>query len=161
MPGAIRGISDLGDPARDTGRSLVMDDGHRLDAVLRVLFQPGTDGLRVCPMTPITGQEVHFETQPLSHAAPECGELAGLEHEHAVSRRQRVDQSCLPGSRSRSGKNQNLLLGLEDLFEPLQDLARELGERGAAKTTARTLSPKKASPFSVFFAPPFSSTFPS
>ncbi len=137
MSGAIDGTSYLGDPARDTGRGFVMDNGHSLDAALRVFLQLGTDGLRVRPMTPITRQKVHFEPQPLRHAAPECGELSGLEHEHAVSRRQRVDESCLPGSRSRGGKNQNLLLGLEDLFESVHDLARELGELRAAMVDGR------------------------
>ena len=53
--------------------------------------------------------------EPRRHLLPQRGEVAGLEHQHAVARAQRVDQRRLPGAGARGRIDDDRMAGLEDL----------------------------------------------
>ena len=49
--------------------------------------------------------------------------MPGLEHQHPVIRRQRIDQGRLPGAGAGGGVDHHVLAGLEDGLDLGQDLA--------------------------------------
>ena len=57
---------------------------------------------RIDAAAPVAGHEVDDEAELLRHRAPERREVAGLEHQHAVARRQRVDERGFPRAGARA-----------------------------------------------------------
>ena len=49
-------------------------------------------------LAPVTGDEVHVQAELGGHLRPQGGEMTGVEGQHAVARRQRVDERGLPGT---------------------------------------------------------------
>ena len=98
-PAASMARADLGDPAGHAGRGLVVDDADGLDLVGGVggaaapRSRSGSAPWRQSPGTNSTSRP-----EPRGHLPPERGEVAGLEREHPVAGRQRVDQRRLPGA---------------------------------------------------------------
>ena len=86
----------------------------RLDGVRLVLGEPRLDGGGIDAVAPVAGDELDLEAEPLGQLAPQRGEVAGLEHQHPVARRQRVDQRRLPGAGAGGGVDHHGLAGLED-----------------------------------------------
>jgi hypothetical protein len=77
-------------------------------------------------------QPVYLDAVRGRGAGEPAREVAVHAGEHAVARRQRVDDGRLPRTRPRAGiENQVPALGLEDLLEPVQALLHEGGEARA------------------------------
>ena len=60
----------------------------------------------------------------------EQAELAGLEHEHLVPGRERVDERGLPGTGAGRRENNDLAGRAENALQALADFVHEYGERG-------------------------------
>ena len=65
-------------------------------------------------MPPVARQQLDFSPSRFAILLPERRELAGLEHQHAVARRQRVDERRFPGAGARRGIDHDRLRRLED-----------------------------------------------
>ena len=102
MAGGVDRLADLRDRRQRAGRGLVVQDADRLDLLVLVFAELGFDRLRIDALAPVGGDELRLEAEPLGHLLPQRGELAGLDHQHAVAGRQRVDQRALPRRRCRS-----------------------------------------------------------
>ena len=59
------------------------------------------DQCRIDAVPPIARHKVDFEPEPRRHRPPQGREMAGLEHQHPVARRQRVGQAPPPTRRCR------------------------------------------------------------
>src|SRR5215218_2430630 len=101
MTHAVDGLADLRDPARDTGRGLVVDDGDGFDGVIAVGRKTLLDGLRASAMAPVAGDELDLDAPLLGQISPERGEMAGLVHQDLIARGERVDNRCFPSARAR------------------------------------------------------------
>ena len=122
-PRPVDRLADLGDVAGHAGRRLVVHHGDGLDGVGPVLGEArarSSAGPRRGASRPARS---HRQAQPLGHRPPGVRELAGLEHQHAVARRQRVDQRRLPGAGARRGKDDHRPAGLEHRPQPVEHLA--------------------------------------
>ncbi|MNR09536.1 hypothetical protein D3C85_1257410 [compost metagenome] len=97
-----------------------------------VLGQPGADGGGIHAVAPVAHQEFGIQAELVGHLLPQRGEVAGLEHQHAVARGERIDQRRFPRARSGCRIDHNRLGGLEDLADVRQHLLAELLELGAA-----------------------------
>ena len=128
---------DRGDAAGDAGRRLVVDDGDGLDRARLVLVQLLSDGGRVDAVAPVARNEVDLQTKPRGHVAPQRGEVAGLEHQHRVARRQRVHERRFPGAGAGRGIDHDGTGGLKNALQPLDRLARDRGEPGPAMVDCR------------------------
>ena len=69
---------------------------HRLDRVRAVGGERRLDQRGDRRRAPVAGNEVDDEAEPLGHLAPQRREVAGLEHQHAIAGRQRVDERRFP-----------------------------------------------------------------
>src|ERR1700724_3139293 len=98
MPGAVHRRAYQRDLTGAPGGRLVLDDGDRLDLVPGVRGQLLVDLARPYALAPVTGDDVHIQTQLPGHLRPQGGEMPGVEGQHAVARRQRVDERGLPGT---------------------------------------------------------------
>ncbi len=137
MAGAIDGIAHIRNPARDPGGRFVVHDAHRLDRVLRIRDESRLDGGGRNTMAPIPGQEFDGKAQPGGELVPQHGEVTGLGHEHAVARRQRVDERRLPRAGSRRRIDDDGAVRLEHFLHPREDRLAELPELGAAMIDRR------------------------
>ena len=54
-----------------------------LIALAAIGARASADAAGVDAVAPVAGHEVDLEAEPLGHVAPERGEVAGLEHQHA------------------------------------------------------------------------------
>ena len=54
-------------------------------------------------VAPVAGHELDLQAEPLGQLVPQRGEMAGLEHQHPVAGRERVDERGLPGAGARGG----------------------------------------------------------
>ena len=124
--------ADVADPAGDAGGGLVVHHHHRLDGVLRILRQLRLDRGGVGAVAPVARHEIHLDAPARRHLPPQRGEMAGLDHQDLVARRQRVDDRRFPGAGARRGKNDDRAGGLEDLLAAFEHRLGELGELRAA-----------------------------
>ena len=85
VSGAIHCLPDLRHPAGDAGGRLVVHDAHRLVAVRPIGSELFLDCSRIGAAAPVTGKEVHLQSEALRHPLPERGEMAGLAHQHRVA----------------------------------------------------------------------------
>src|SRR5439155_463501 len=120
------------DAGCDSGRSLVVHDAHGLDPLLAIFLELGLDRNRIDAAAPVGGDEVDREAELRRHLVPQRSEMPGLEHEHAVARRERVDERRLPGAGARGGIDHDGRPGLEHGLEPFEDLQPHGAELGAA-----------------------------
>jgi hypothetical protein len=86
------------------------------------------DDLRIGADSPVGLDEFRLEPQPLRHNLPQSGELAGLDHQHAIAGRQRVDKRRLPSAGAGRGVDDYRLRGLENRLDALKHALAELGE---------------------------------
>ena len=126
--GGVDRLADFGDRRQAAGRGLVMQDADRLDLVVLVFAQARFDRLRIGAGAPVGGDEFGLEAELLGHLLPQRGELAGLDHQHLVAGRQRVDQRAFPGAGAGGGVDDHRVGGLEDGLDALKALLGELGE---------------------------------
>ena len=125
VPGGVDRRADLGHAARHAGRGLVVDDHHRADRrVARAGPPRRARGRRRGASRPGT----HTTSRPSRSAiaAPQRREVAGLEREHAVAGRERVDQRRLPRARARRRVDDDRAVGLEDVPQAVEHLEAEL-----------------------------------
>src|SRR5580704_14598111 len=101
MPGAVHRRPDQRDLARAPGGRLVLDDGDRLDLVPWVRGQLLADLAGLDALAPVTGNKLDIQAELPGHMSPQGGEMPGFEGQHAVARRQRVDQRGLPSPGTR------------------------------------------------------------
>ena len=128
MAGGVDRLADFGDRRQAAGRGLVVQDADRLDLVRLVLAQVLLDHLRVGADAPVGLDEFRLEADLLGHHLPERGELAGLDHQHAVAGRQRVDQRRFPRAGAGRGVDDDRVGGLEDGLDAFEAALGELGE---------------------------------
>ena len=93
--------------------------------VLAVGGQLLLDQRRVDAVPPVAGHELDLEPEPRRHLPPQRREMAGLEHEHMVARRQRVDQRRLPRPGARRRVDHDGAVGLEHPLHAGDDLLPE------------------------------------
>ena len=105
-----------------------MQHAHRLDLVGLVLAQMRLDRRRVGAGAPVGRDEFRLEAELLRHVLPQRGELAGLDHQHAVAGRERVDQRRFPGAGAGRGIDDDRIGGLEDGLDAFEHALGELGE---------------------------------
>ena len=137
MSGLVHRAPDRRDVARDAGRRLVVDDGDGFDRLAAVSRQLLPDDGRIDAVPPVAGNEIDLQAEPHGHVAPERGELAGLDHQHRVAGRQRVDERRLPRAGAGRGIDHDRARGLKHALKALDRLAPERRERGAAMIDRR------------------------
>src|SRR6185437_10138362 len=113
MLGAIERLADRRHRTDDAGRGLAVNDHDGFDGVALIGGQPALRLGRVDRMAPIARHELDLQPMSLGHDAPQRRELPGLEGEHLVARRQRVEQRGFPGAGARGGKDRHRSGGLE------------------------------------------------
>jgi hypothetical protein len=138
MAGPVDRRPYLGDARGDAGRGLVVDDADGLDGVHPVQGEAGADRLGVGAVPPVAGDQLDLEAEAGGHACPECGEVAGLAHQHAVAGRERVHQRRLPGSGARVRiDDDRAFFRAEDLAQTCEHLMRQLLKVGPAMVDRR------------------------
>ena len=128
MAGAVDRLADFADRGQAAGRGLVMEHAHRLDLVGLVFPQLRLDDRGVGTGAPVGRNEFRLEPELDRHVLPQGGELAGLDHQHAVAGRQGVDQGGFPGAGAGRGIDDDRVRGLEDGLDAFERAFGELGE---------------------------------
>ena len=131
----LRGVhlpTHVSHPRGDAGRRLAVHDRNRLDLLFAIVDEPRVHSLRIDAVAPVARHELDAQPQPRRHVAPQRREMAGLEHQHGVAGRQRVDERRFPGASTRRGVNDDRARGLKDSLEPLEHGAAEGREVGTA-----------------------------
>ena len=77
---------------------------------------------------PVAVDEFGLEPELFRHGLPLRGELAGLDHQHAVAGRQRVDESGFPRAGAGRGVDDDRIGGLENGLDAVEAALGELGE---------------------------------
>jgi hypothetical protein len=130
-----RGVDRLAhesDAAGGAGGGLVVNHADGADGVRLVLAQLRFDCGRIGTSAPVGGEQLDLQSELAGHLLPQAGEMAGLDHQHLVARRQRVHQRGLPGARTRGRIGHDRLLGLEHVLQAFLDLQTHGAEVGAA-----------------------------
>ena len=137
MAGGVDRFADFRDRRQATGGGLVVQDADCLDLVRLVLAQTLLDDLRVGADAPISGDEFGAQAEPVGHHLPQRRELPGVDHQHLVSRRERVDERGFPGAGAGRGQDDHRIDGLEDRLDAFEHALAELGEFRAALVDER------------------------
>ncbi len=137
VSGAVDRLPDCVDTRGDAGRRLVVHGEHGLEGVRAVLGQFRLDERGIDAAAPVAGNEIDHEAEPFGHRAPQRGEMSGLEHQHAVARRQRIDERRLPGTGAGCRVDDHRARGLEDGLQSIEDFERQACELGAAMVDRR------------------------
>jgi hypothetical protein len=137
MAGGIHGFANRIDRRETAGRRLVVQHADRLDFMRLVLAQMLFDFCRIGAGPPIAGNELGFESELLRHGFPLRRELAGLDHQYPVARRQRVDERCFPRTCAGRGVNDHRIGGLEDRLDAVEAALGEFGEFRSAMVDDR------------------------
>ncbi len=114
-----------------------MHDHHRFDRVVLVGGKARLDDGRVDAVAPVALDEFDLEPEVGRDAAPQRREVAGLEHQHPVARRQRVGERGFPRAGARRRVDHDVAVGLEDFFQAREHLEGQRGELGAAVVDGR------------------------
>jgi hypothetical protein len=88
-------------------------------------------------VAPVARHEVDLNAPARRHLPPQRREVAGLDHQHLVTRRQRIDDRRFPSARPRRGKNDDRSGRLEDVLATFEHRLAEFGEFGAAMVNDR------------------------
>jgi len=139
VTGAVDGGTHVGDAAGDPGRGLVVHDRDGFDRVRAIVAQPRRDRVGVDAVPPVARDHLDFQAEPACELAPQRGELPGLDHQHAIARRERVDQRRLPRAGSGSGVDHDRTRGREDRLDLLGDLERQRREARPAMVDRRAI----------------------
>ena len=131
-PRAVDRLADLGDRRQAAGRGLVVQHAHRLDLVGLVLAQLGLDRGGIGAGAPVGRDELRLEPELGRHVLPQAGELAGLDHQHAVAGRERVDEGGFPRAGAGRGVDDDRIGGLEDGLHAFEGALGELAELRSA-----------------------------
>ena len=118
--------SDVGGDAR--GR-FVVHDADRFQSVLLVGTKTLLDQIGLHAAAPAVGhaggridarhaQELRLQPEPQRHLLPQGGKVAGLEHQHRITRTHRVGERRLPRASARGRVDHHRVLGLEHLAQP-------------------------------------------
>ena len=91
------------------------------------------------PVRQSPGMNSGFKPSLLRHVLPLRRELAGLDHQHAVARRQRIDQRRFPGAGAGRGVDDDRIGGLENGLDAVEAALGELGEFGTAVVDDRRI----------------------
>ena len=94
------------DVAGNAGRSLAVHHHHRLDGMRLVGGEPRLGDAGIDAVTPVARHEIHLEPVLPRHDMPQIGEMPGLKGQHAVARRQGVEQRRLPSPGAGGGIDQ-------------------------------------------------------
>jgi hypothetical protein len=105
---------------------------HGLDRMRGVLRELGLDRGGIGAVAPVAGHEVHLDTPARRHLPPQGGEMAGLDHQHLVARRERVDDRGLPGARPRGREDDDRPGRLEDFASAFENRLCQVGKGRAA-----------------------------
>ena len=132
MAGAIDRLANVGDWRQASGRGLVVQYAHRLDLVRFVFAQLGFDGRGISTDAPIGRDELGLEAELHRHVLPQGGELAGLDHQHAVARRQGVDECRFPRAGAGRGVDDDRIRRLENRLDAFEDTLGKLLKLGTA-----------------------------
>ena len=132
MPGLVDLPSHVGHAAGHARRRFVVDDRHGFDGPVPIFGELRQDDAGVNAVTPVAGYEIHLETQPHRHVPPQRGEVAGLEHQDLVARRQGIHQRGFPRPGSRRRINHDRARRLEHPLKPFDRLAGDARERRPA-----------------------------
>jgi hypothetical protein len=146
-----RGVDRLphrGDVGGRAGRGLVVDDADCLDLLLAVAAQACLDLIRLHAAAPVRrfGQQrivargrenLDREAEARGHLDPERREVAGLDHQHRVAGRERVDQRRFPGAGARRRIDHHRMARLENLLHFGEHLPAECAELGPAMIDRR------------------------
>ena len=102
----VRSIAPRISPMRlvAPGRGLVVHDHDRLDRVGLVGGKLGLELGRIGAAAPVAGNEIDLDAPAPGHVVPQRREMAGLDHQHLVAGRERVDDRRLPRARPDDGK---------------------------------------------------------
>src|SRR5213594_902287 len=139
---AIRSAIDAdgGDVARHAGCRLVVDDEDPFDLVLLVLRQDLPDPVGWRALAPLDIDDVHAQAMPLGEIDPQVAELAVPRREHAIARRERVDERRLPPAGAGRGEDERLPhRRLEDLSEIAEQAGGQFRERRGAVVLHRAV----------------------
>src|SRR5580700_2951261 len=128
MAGGVDRLADRFNGRKTSGRGLVVQHANRLDLVGLVLAQVLFDRGSVGAGAPIALDELGLEPELFRHDLPKRRELAGLDHQHAVAGRQRIDQSGFPRAGAGRGVDDDRIGGLENRLDAVEAAFRQLGE---------------------------------
>ncbi len=137
MSGLVDRAADRGDARGDAGRGLVVDDRDGLDLARLVLGEPGLDRVRVHAGAPVALDELGTQAETGRHLVPQGREPAGLEHQHPVAGRQRVDERRLPGAGAGGRIDHDRVPGLEHRLDAGEHLPAEDAELRSAVVDRR------------------------
>ena len=139
MAGAVDRLADLGDRREAAGRGLIVQHAHRFDLMRLVVLELGLDHRRLGADAPVGRDELRLQSKVFRHPLPQRRELAGLDHEHAIAGRERVDQRRFPGAGAGRGVNDDRVGGLENRLDAVERAARDLGELRSAMIDERRI----------------------
>src|ERR1700693_915003 len=114
MARAIHGVSNFGDAACDAGGGFTVNYHHGFETMIFVVRQTRFNIGRHCATAPVAVEVFHLDTEIFSYLAPEPREVAGLEHQYAVARRECVDESRFPSAGPGARVNYNVTFRLKD-----------------------------------------------
>ena len=95
--------------------------------------------LGVGAVAPVARHPHDLEPEPLGHRAPQRREVAGLEREHAVAGRERVDERRLPRAGAGRRVDDDRAVGAEDVPQPVEHLEAERREGRPAVVDRRVV----------------------
>jgi hypothetical protein len=103
------------------------------------------DCRRVGADAPVGRDEFRPQPEFLRHGLPQRGELAGLDHQHAIAGRERVHESRFPRTGAGRGIDDHRVGGLENRLDAVEAAFGELGKfRPAVVDDRRVHRPQHA-----------------
>ena len=130
MPGSINRLADFSGMRDAARRGFVVQHRDRLDLAVFILAQLRLDCFWVRAHPPIGFNEDRIEAELRSHVLPECSELAGLEHEHAVAGRKRIHERSFPRTSPGRRIDDDRVLRLENGLDAVEYAPRKTCELG-------------------------------
>ena len=119
----VNGRAHVVNPRRDPRRRLVVDDADRLDGMGRVSAKPRLNGGNINAGAPVATHHLGVKPEVRRHRPPQCCEVAGLIHQHGITRRQRIHQRGFPRAGARRWKDDHRIGGFEDRFDARRAVA--------------------------------------
>ena len=109
-----------------------MDDSDRFDFVGPIVGKPVVHDRGIDAVAPVTWNKINLESETDRHVAPQRRKMTGLEHQHVVAGRQRVDERRLPRARAGRGINDDAAGGLKHALKSFEHFAAQSSEHLAA-----------------------------